>query len=83
MKYKRKKIVEVEAYYLKSMEDISIPEWLEIYVFEQVNTSDISCETDSGPVLVSLPSWFIREPKGGGAYPVSVEYFDENFEEAE
>lgn len=83
MKFRRKKVVEVEAYYLKNIRDLDIPDWLDRHLFEQVHTSDISCETASGAVLVPLPSWFIRKPKGGGAYPVSVEYFEENFEAVE
>ena len=83
MKYRRTKVPLVEAYYLSGLAETSIPDWLERCVFEQVHTSDISCETASGAVLVPLPSWFIREPKRDGAYPVSVEYFEENFEAVE
>ena len=85
MKYKRKKIAEVEAYFMPKRTDLDIlPMWLyNSIVAERRMDGKFSVQTSSGLVDVEFPSWFIREPEGKGAYPVSVEYFEDNFERVE
>lgn len=82
MKYRRKKVVEVEAYLVDyRIKYIHLPEWLKKSL--EYDGDNFCCTTASGEIECSLPSWFIREPDDSGAYPVSVEYFAENFEAVE
>jgi len=91
MKYKRKKIVEVEAYFVDEPRAIHyknpcIPLWARNATaagYSAAKTqSSLAVKTVNGWIEVEFPSWLIREGTSEHcAYPVSVEYFEENFEE--
>ena len=84
MKYKRIKSHDIEAHYLEKVilgKRDYLPEWLGDSIVELKKEGIVSVKTNNGISEAELPCYFIREKDDKGAYPVSVEYFEENFEE--
>lgn len=80
-KYRRKSTPEIEAFFWDTTLHMPAPTW----VLNSLSFRDdgIFCTTESGVTKVKIPTWLVREPSGIGAYPVSVEYFENNFEISE
>lgn len=79
MKLRRIKTPDVTAYFLKDAGAISgAPKW----VTESctIGSAMTVVATDSGAARLEFPTWLIREQSENGAYPVSKEYIENNFE---